>query len=310
MTKPSPQEYVTSVASETGSNLEALAGGSLAGDAASKPLGDLDLAAVLSLWESATDRLQRTQETLREEVHRLSEELEQKNRQLERKNRLADLGQIAAHIAHEVRNGLAPCTLYLSLLRRRLQADRANLEIVDKIHTCFQALETTVSDLLQFTADRLPRYEQVSVPEVVDELCQSLAPQFSAQRILPTVEVPRTLVVHADRTMLRRALMNLVLNAVDVMPSGGDLVITATATTSGATDVEVADSGPGIPEEIRRRMFEPFFTTKSQGTGLGLAIVNRIAEAHGGELQVANCPEGGAAFTLRIPNRSTQKEVA
>jgi signal transduction histidine kinase len=137
-----------------------------------------------------------------------------------------------------------------------------------------------------------------------------LAPQFNAQRILPSVEVPQSLVVQADRTMLRRALMNLVLNAVDVMPGGGDLVITATATMSGATDLEVADSGPGIPEEIRRRMFEPFFTTKSQGTGLGLAIVNRIAEAHGGEVQVANCPEGGAAFTLRIPNRSSDKEAA
>lgn len=268
------------------------------------PLNGLDLAAVLSLWEAATDRLQHTQETLRDEVRRLSEELEAKNRQLEKTTRLADLGQIAAHVAHEVRNGLAPCTLYLSLLRRRIQSDAGSIDVLNKIHTCFQALESTVTDLLQFTADRKPECESFQVLPVVDELCLSLAPQFGAQRIAPQIEVPATLSLCADRTMLRRALMNLLINAVDVMPEGGDLVITATV-TQRSVDLEVADSGPGIPDSIRSRMMEPFFTTKSQGTGLGLAIVNRIAEAHGGELRVANCPEGGAAFTICLPRKTT-----
>jgi two-component system sensor histidine kinase HydH len=102
--------------------------------------------------------------------------------------------------------------------------------------------------------------------------------------------------------MLRRAVLNLVLNALDAMPDGGELVVTACSTERGF-EVEVADSGPGIPGDALPRIFEPFFTTKSAGTGLGLAIVDRIAAAHRGEIAAANCAEGGAAFTLRIPRR-------
>jgi signal transduction histidine kinase len=104
----------------------------------------------------------------------------------------------------------------------------------------------------------------------------------------------------ADREMLRRCITNLSLNAIDAMPNGGELVITSYSGPHGF-ELEIADSGPGLSDQVRRRMFEPFFTTKQHGTGLGLAIVSRIAEVHGGDLTARNCPEGGAAFTLRIP---------
>src|SRR5271168_2021683 len=100
--------------------------------------------------------------------------------------------------------------------------------------------------------------------------------------------------------MLRRAVLNLVLNALDAMPDGGDLVVTVWQ-NAGNVELEIADSGQGLSEEARERAFEPFFTTKSHGTGLGLAIVYRIAEVHGGQILAHNCPEGGAAFTLRLP---------
>src|SRR6187397_1283889 len=101
----------------------------------------------------------------------------------------------------------------------------------------------------------------------------------------------------ADADMLKRAVLNLVLNALDALPDGGELTLTACRTGQGL-EIEVADSGPGVPPELLDRLFEPFFTTKSSGTGLGLAIVERIVAAHGGRAQVVNCPEGGAAFTL------------
>ncbi len=100
--------------------------------------------------------------------------------------------------------------------------------------------------------------------------------------------------------MLRRAILNLALNAVDAMRDGGELSVTAHSGAAGL-EIELADTGPGLSEQARRRAFEPFFTTKSNGTGLGLAIVERIAEAHGGQITAVNRPEGGAAFTLRIP---------
>lgn len=266
----------------------------------SAPLANRDLQTILQVWNEATDRLQRTHEALSAEVHRLNDELEAKNRELARQNRLADLGQMASHIAHEVRNSLVPMKLYLSLLRRRIDRDTGSTEVLDKIYAGFAALEATVNDLLHFSADREPRCELVEIPALLDEIVLSLSPQLAAQRIETHMDAAPGTTFLVDRDMLRRAIVNLVLNALDVMPGGGELVITA-CHCHDALEIEVADSGPGIDDAAFGRLFEPFFTTKSAGTGLGLAIVERIAEAHGGSVLVANCAEGGAAFTLRLP---------
>lgn len=267
--------------------------------ATSVPPGDLEL--VLTAWHAATDRLQKTHEVLCSEVHRLTEELEVKNRELARKNRLADLGQMASHVAHEIRNGLSPVTLYLSWLRRRLGQDADGLRILDKLAAGCAEVQTTVSDMLSFASDREPNWRRFAFRDLIDELCGTLEPQFAAHHIAVHLDVP-AMSVWADRDLLRRALINLLLNAVDVMPHGGGIWVT-TYLGDGAFEVEVADSGPGVTPHIASRVFEPFFTTKSEGSGLGLAIVQRAAEAHGGEVFIKNCAEGGAAFTLRIPHR-------
>ena len=261
---------------------------------------DADLEAVLSAWHSATVQLEQTHEALREEVRRLTDELEAKNRELARKNRLADLGRMASHVAHEVRNNLVPVNLYLSLLRRRMSDDAENLGVLEKIESGFAALETTVHDLLNFTTDREPRLTNFFIRDLVDDIHASLAPQVAAQAIEVDTDVPEQLVVRADRDMLRRAALNLTLNALDAMPDGGTLVFRGRCNGNGV-DLEIADTGPGLSEETRRRVFEPFFTTKSGGTGLGLAIVYRIVDAHGGEVRADNRRSGGAVFTLCLP---------
>ena len=120
-------------------------------------IADADMQTILSAWNDATERLRQTHETLRDEVRRLTDELEIKNRELARKNRLADLGQMASHVAHEVRNSLVPMKLYLSLLDRRLSDDAGSQDIFEKISAGFVALEATVSDLLNFSAERDPQ---------------------------------------------------------------------------------------------------------------------------------------------------------
>jgi signal transduction histidine kinase len=270
--------------------------------------GDIDQGKLLAAWESATERLRQTHETLRQEVHRLTCELEVKNRELARKNRLADLGQMASHVAHEVRNSLTPLTLYMSLLRRYATEDERMRDLVDKIETGFTAMDATVNDLLHFTADRGPAWQRFDLRDLLDEVVDPLRPQLDAQRVLLLLDLPPKQRVWADRHLIRRAALNLVFNAVDAMPDGGELVITACETESG-WELEIADSGPGLPGDLRDRIFEPFVTTKATGTGLGLAVVYRVANVHGGAITAANCPEGGAAFTLRIPHRHG-KEVA
>jgi signal transduction histidine kinase len=266
------------------------------------PAEDADLGTVLAAWHTATLRLERTHETLCAEVARLNKELELKNRELARKNRLADLGQMASHVAHEVRNNLVPVSLYMSLLRRRLSEDSGSLDILAKVEAGFAALDVTVNDLLNFTAHRNPQWQTFVVGDLVEEICDSIGPQLEAQMIDVEVDVPPQTLLTADREMVRRALLNLVLNAVDAMPEGGDLVITSYDGARGF-ELEVADSGPGLSEEDQRRVFEPFYTTKQNGTGLGLAVVYHVAEAHGGTVTAANCPEGGAAFTIKFPRK-------
>jgi signal transduction histidine kinase len=266
-------------------------------------LGDEpSLAAILAAWNDATLRLEQTHATLQAEVARLTDELEEKNRTLARQTRLVDLGRMASHVAHEVRNSLVPVNLYLSLLRRRLADDAGSLDVLAKVEAGFSALDATVNDLLNFTANREPQWRSFIVQDLVAEIFDALAPQLEAQGIDVSLDVPPNTVVTADRDMLRRAVLNLVLNAVDAMPQGGELVVTSFQ-GRGGFELEIADSGPGLASEQLERAFEPFYTTKSTGTGLGLSIVQRIAEAHGGRVTALNCPQGGAAFTIELPPR-------
>lgn len=268
-----------------------------------------DLQSLLAAWHTATVRLEKTHATLQGEVARLSDELQRKNQELARKNRLADLGQMASHVAHEVKNNLVPVTLYLSLMRRRLRDDAEGLEILSHVEAGFTSLDATVNDLLSFTAHRQPQWNNFLVCSMVDDVLSSLDPQLEAQDVEVDVDIPPNTLLLGDREMLRRAVLNLVLNSLDAMPSGGQLVVTS-YDGPAAFELEVADSGPGVTEEQRRRLFEPFYSTKDTGTGLGLAIVHHVAEAHAGTVTVANCPEGGAAFTLRIPRQAAMRAAA
>lgn len=261
------------------------------------------LETILTAWNEATLRLQETHEVLQAEVSRLNDELAEKNRELARKNRLADIGHMAAHVAHEVRNSLVPVTLYMSLLKRRLSDDEGSSEILTKVEAGFTALDTTVNDLLNFTTDRAPDWRAFSVRALVDEVCEAIGPQLDAQSIRVVADIAPTTQLSADREMFRRAMFNLVLNSLDVMPEGGELVITSFDGPQGF-ELEIADSGPGLSTEQQKHLFDPFYSTKATGTGLGLAIVQRIAESHGGCVSATNCAEGGAAFTIVIPRRT------
>jgi len=209
--------------------------------------GAADMQTVLMAWHDATARLEQTHEALRAEVRRLTEELEQKNGELARQRRLADLGQIAAHVAHEVRNGLVPVSLYLSLLRRRLLDDPGGFDLLRKIESGFTTLESTVNDLLQFHVDHNPQFRHFGLRTLVEDVLGSLMPQLAAQRVSTVIDVPENLSIAADREMLRRAILNLALNSLDAMPSGGELVVTSYVGPRGV-ELEIADSGCGLSD--------------------------------------------------------------
>lgn len=272
---------------------------------------ETDLGTILEAWHAATVRLEQTHEALQAEVRRLTAELERKNRELARKDRLADLGRMAAHIAHELRNSLVPVALYLSILDRRID-DSDSRDVLRKVIEAVRAAETTVSDLLQFAADREPQESLFALLGLVEEILAGLHPQIEAQKIRTCVKILQSLFLWADRELIRRVLMNLILNALDAMPQGGCLNIDA-ETENGDLLLAVADSGPGLDEERRQKIFEPFYTTKPNGTGLGLAVVERLIELHGGTVEASNLQGGGAKFLIILPQRavlSTSKRDA
>lgn len=282
------------------------------GEAPSAPvensLSSEDLQKILSAWQDATSRLEQTHSALRAEVRRLTDELEIKNRELARKNRLADLGQMAAHIAHEVRNTLVPVSLYMSMLRRNTADDAKNKNLVEKVGVGLTALEVTVNDLLHFTADREAKVESIVPAALIRTTMQSLEHQLAAQNVTLNLELDETESVELDRELLRRAILNIALNGLDVLPNGGQLSVTARACDE-SWQLEIADNGPGWSEDALMRGTEPFFTTKHHGTGLGLAIVERIIEVHHGELILQNLETGGASITLCFPYQHTNQSL-
>lgn len=243
----------------------------------------------------------------RSEVKALQEEVR-------RLDRLAELGRVAAIIAHEIRNPLAGIRGFAGMLERRFRESpegeterRWSLRICEGVERA-----DAIIDSVLFLARPHPlQKKRVPVHEVLLDAYQHVAlgnPQgIRGVRVIHDVEPPE-LMVNGDRTRLSQALVNLIQNGVEAMAGNGRLLLTGRA-ARGFVEIGVADTGPGLPEELRQQVFEPFFTTKTQGAGLGLALVRQIAELHGGSISVRDNPGGGAAFKLRLPGDATLTEA-
>ncbi len=287
--------------------------------AAAARLSPADLGELLRAFNDVTSRLQQTHETLRSEVVRLEGELRDANEQLRRSERLAALGEMAAGIAHEVRNPLGSIRLYAEMLQQDLGDRPGQRDVAIKIERAVRGLDAVVGDVLTFARPMQPRAEEVSAEDLfagVVDCCRATIDRAGA-----TCSVdcgPRGGVeLNCDPTLMRQALINLVRNAVEAGEERPDarrsepprVWLSAARRRVRAKDgraapmiaLSVRDNGPGIPEELIVRMFNPFFTTRAAGTGLGLAIVNRIADAHGGRVGVTNHPDGGAVVELLLP---------
>jgi signal transduction histidine kinase len=263
-----------------------------------------ELGRIILAYSEITEKLQQSHEELQQTVALLKNELSDKNRQLERKNRLAALGEMAAGIAHEIRNPLGGIQLYASILAKDLQGAPKALEIVTKIASGVRRLEGLVSQVLQFSREIKPRILPMNLAEVLDNVVELASPHADAKQIAIEVDGARPLRVEADRNLLEQSVLNLVLNAIEAMHGPGAVRVSyfVPPERSDAKQFHllVRDTGPGIPPEILDRIFNPFFTTKDKGTGLGLAIVHRIIEAHNGTISATNDPLGGARFEIRI----------
>lgn len=271
-----------------------------------------ELATVIEAYNDVTERLKQSHELLGKEVCRLREEVQEKNKELARSERLAALGQMAAGVAHEIRNPLGAIGLYASLLERDLKELPAQWEIVRRISVGVRNLESIVGDILAFAGDSDPHRQNVKLASILDSVMAQTTPQADAAAVRIEVDDRLNEVeLNCDAVQIERALMNLVFNAIDACDRGRTVWIRPGADGHGDSMylILVEDDGPGIDTGIIQRIFNPFFTTKDTGTGLGLAIVHRIAEAHGGHVRAGQRAGGGASMGLTVPLADARKGI-
>lgn len=264
-----------------------------------------DLAQIIRAYNEVTDNLQRSHEALRAEVVRLQRELASTDAQLQRSKRLAALGEMAAGIAHEIRNPLAAIGLYARMIVEDLQLPPQPqtlhncAEVAGKIASAVRGLDAIVNDVLAFSREITPRVQPVEVGALLDRAVEAHRPAIVAAGVeVVRVDAGEAVTLEADADLLHQALLNVIRNAVDAMPNGGTLTL-GVRREDAQWALVVRDTGPGIAEADIDRIFNPFFTTRNTGTGLGLAIVHRILDAHRGAITVHN--DGGAVFELILP---------
>jgi signal transduction histidine kinase len=239
-------------------------------------------------------------------VEEVAERVQRQERDLLRAEQLAAVGQLAAGVAHEIRNPLTAVKMLVEVALRARQPKPLTPDDLRVIHGEVTRLERIAQGFLDFARPPTPRRTACDLRDVVAgavELAQARARQ---QQVAIAVQSPPAPVPAAvDRDQVRTVLVNLFLNALDAMPHGGRLDVVLTPGPDGDARLSVADTGTGISPEMAGRLFTPFASSKPTGTGLGLSISRRIIEEHGGILTAANRPEGGACFTLTLPAGAT-----
>ncbi|MBI5511310.1 MAG: hypothetical protein HY903_21320 [Deltaproteobacteria bacterium] len=243
------------------------------------------IAAQLADLQSAHDELRRTQATL------------------VRAERLAVVGQLAAGLAHEIGNPLAVVSGFVGMLQGEGLSAAERADALQRVQRELDRIQQTVRDLLDFSRAPTKAGGVGDVREAVHHVARMVAPQQRLQGVRLEVDAQTPpAIVPLDAAALTQVLLNLVLNAADALGGSGQIRINVrTAPTSVV--IEVDDSGPGVPDELKARVFEPFFTTKpaGKGTGLGLAVCDGIIGAAGGTLAVLRSPLGGARFRVTLP---------
>jgi signal transduction histidine kinase len=263
--------------------------------------GDLGTVRVRGGNELAS--IQKQVELIVGRLRRTGDELQAARQEVLRSERLAAIGGLAAGVAHELRNPLTSVKLLLQHAASRggdatVPATKINL-ILDEI----ERMETTIQGLLDFSRPARPQRRVHDVRQTLERAIHLVEGRAGKQRVATDLQLGFTsIMVDGDPQQLHQVFVNLLINAIEAMPEGGELTVTLEGTPeSDMLKVRFRDTGLGIPAELLPRLFEPFASAKERGTGLGLAVSRRIVEEHGGAIAVRPVPEGGTIFEITLP---------
>lgn len=222
---------------------------------------------------------------------------------LRQRERLAELGLAVSQINHDLKNILATARLSTDSLKSGASPSRQRRTMERLVNAIGRAVALCEKTLDFGRAEEPPQKVKFSLKRLVQEVRAGF--DSSPAGVSWQIDVPKGLIVHADRTQLYRILLNLARNAAEAMESKGKITIAA-GKSGGGVMIRVADTGPGIPERVRERLFTPFATTKGSGSGLGLATARALARAHGGDLKLEKTGAGGTVFRLTLPSERRQ----
>ena len=229
----------------------------------------------------------------------------QMKEEMERVSKLAETGQLAANIAHELRNPLSSIKGAAQLLRKELPADlmAEHGEFLDMIVQEVNGLDRIATEFLEFSRVTPPEMRPVSIAALLSRLLQFMSAYLADQDVEVVQEMPDDLPeLWLDRAQMEQVIKNIVINAVQAMPHGGTLTVAAQCQPEqDIINIDFTDTGVGISAAKIDKICTPFFTTKTKGTGLGLAIVRKIVETHGGRLVIRSTPGEGSTFTVQLP---------
>jgi two-component system, NtrC family, sensor histidine kinase PilS len=229
--------------------------------------------------------------------------LRQMEEMVRRNERLAAVGVLAAGLAHEIRNPLASMSGSVELLRAELPTGADEARLMDIVLRETDRLDRLITDFLSFARPAPPRFGEVSFSRLMREALEVFENDPAATGCEVEAEIDEDTTAWGDEGQLRRALLNLLLNAAQAMEGGGRIRV-GLSRSDAQLRLHVEDEGPGISEGDLDRIFDPFYTTRERGSGLGLALVHRTVESHGGHIEVKSSAGAGSRFTLVLPIRS------
>lgn len=242
--------------------------------------------------------LERTTQRLTEVYQELQDNFER----MKRAERLFALGQLAAGLAHEIRNPLASIAGAAGILQRNRQLEAKEAECLGIISKECQRLNRLVEHFLAFARPRTPSFQRVEIGGLFDSVLELATHGFGSKAITFRKEIGPVQPVECDPEMIKQVLLNLVINSIQAMPEGGGVLLSAKS-YNGRVLLQVKDAGCGIAATDRDKIFDPFFTTKDTGTGLGLSVAHKIVEQHGGILTAEGNPTKGMTFSVQLPLR-------
>jgi signal transduction histidine kinase len=242
-----------------------------------------------------------------QQLRQMNVELQNTFEQVKRADRLSAIGQLAAGLAHEIRNPLASIDGAAEVLEPGGEPEEVRRETLAIIRKESARLFRLLTTLLDFARPRQPERRAVNVPHVLDSVIQLVrhagGRQIEFHRDAPD-DLPRLM---CDEEQLAQVILNLTMNAVQAMPNGGEIRLKARPHGAGVL-IQVQDQGSGIPPENLDKVFDPFFTTKDGGTGLGLSVVHQIVTQHGGSVSLERNPDKGMTFSLLFPQSGGSRD--